>query len=677
MSSASKSALPPPYEPGDGTSNVSDEPRRWATVSDPPAFDADVVPGYDAATPSKLYKIGKPSTLPLVTIAEIKAHLLLLGAFEQLKQKCEEADVIDVQKKLPPLCTDAKWPLFLERSRERFDLWVAKVVNARPDRTSLRHEEIPPLDVLLIWHAYLLNPVQYYEDVSRMHPILDRLPEFPLNRISSQIDLETLEMLPTEEQFHYWQRTTGDCFGLPLHTTPDADTIKIACPLCNYINEITWVCAPDASGKLRGYAQRQFLVACENSKCKFMISWDALCTKRFADDVVLCSKNTDVVLGGTLMSASGSPDTLRGRQITEDILGAFVRTSGSVELAESLGWSMQEVSRRLTKEFEGTKSKAKSSGLGQARIPYLLAAYSNPYPRSFCVVSAVQRLSAFTSTLHQLEYLTPGIFDQDAEPLILALERFHGFLDVATRGSSKRPMIPTLDIDLVWHTMMLRPHAYREATLKFLGRVLPHDDLVEEGVANSAFNEEAEIWKERQGTQYSICGCYTHLGAIPSSSSSGVLFWKKSKPETVQQSSQTNYPPDSVNTRLATHPSDHSSVVVKDLELFKWQRERRRERFSEDAAKANEGKGKDPAGAAPEATSEEMQHERAFLRSVTGQPSGLDCWELRITVDPHVVDGKLVNHGYVVVGVDAQATHNEDIHAVTASNGLAIGSAGW
>jgi hypothetical protein len=103
-------------------------------------------------------------------------------------------------------------------------------------------------------------------------------------------------MLPTEEQYHHWQRTTGDSFGLPLNTTPDADTADIKCPSCAHINEVPWISAPDASGKLRGYAQRQFLAVCEGAGCGFSITWDALCTKRFAEDVVLCLKDPDTTL---------------------------------------------------------------------------------------------------------------------------------------------------------------------------------------------------------------------------------------------------------------------------------------------------------------------------------------------------------------------------------------------
>ncbi|QRV98595.1 hypothetical protein RhiJN_26614 [Ceratobasidium sp. AG-Ba] len=657
MDSTGDSTLPPPYEPGAAAPNASDNPPRWASASDPPAFGADVVPGYDTTTPSKLYKVGKLSTLPLVTIADIKAHLLLLGAFEQLKQKCEEADVVDVQKNCHP----------------------SKVINARPERSGLRHEEIPPLDVLLIWHAYLLNPIQYHEDVVRMHPVLDKLPEFPLYKISSQIDLETLEMLPTEEQFHYWQRTTGDCFGLPLNTTPDADTIKIPCPSCNHTNEITWVSAPDSSGKLRGYAQHQFLVECEDPGCRFPITWEALCTKRFAEDVILCLKNSGATLAGTLMGSSGSPDTMKGRRLTELILGAFPDVKSVTELAESLRWSMNEVSKRLYDHFEPTIPGSASPRFDKSRVPSVLAAYSVPHPRSFNAVAAAHRLSIFTSNLHELEYSTPGMFDQDTQPLVLALDRFHGFLDVATRGSSKRPMVPTLDIDLVWHTMMLRPHAYREATLKFLGRVLPHDDMIEEGKASIEFAESADIWKERQKTFYSTCGCYKHPSPISSSSSSGLKFWKKSKMDAPQEPSQANYPPNSVNTDLATHPSDHSSVIVRGDRTVERLRERRSERYARDAVKVTKGKGKDRAGDAPEAEAEVAQHERAFLRHAPDSISDLDTWGLRSPVDPRAVDGKLVNHGILVIGVDVQANSTAvDMRAARSTMyGVSMGSSGW
>ncbi|KAG8705183.1 hypothetical protein FRC08_001785 [Ceratobasidium sp. 394] len=667
MPLAGDSGLPPPYDSGDDTTTSASGDPLWAPASNPPAFDADIVPGYDTTTPSKLYNIGKLSTLPLVTIAEVKARLLLLGAFEQLRRKCEEADLVDVQKKLPPLRREAKWPLFLERARERFDLWVAKVMDGRPERTCLWHEEIPPLDVVLMWHAYLLNPILYHEDMSRLHPALDKISEFPLYKIVSQIDLDTPEMLPTEEQYHYWQRTTGDYFGLPLNTTPDADTINVKCPSCAHVNEVTWVAAPDAAGMLRGYAQRQFMVVCEGAGCRFSITWDALCTKRFAEDVILCLQDTKATLGGTLMNTSGSPDAVRGRQLTEDILTAFPSTGSPVQLGKSLQWSMDEVSRRLNQEFETPTPGTALPRSGKSRIPFVLAAYSTPHAESFPAVAAAHRLSIFTSALNQIGYLTPGVFDQDAEPLLLALDRFHAFLDMATRGSSQRPMVPTLDIDLVWHTMMLRPHAYREATMKFVGRMLPHDDMIEEGAMGLAFDDAAEIWKERQKTLYSTCGCLNHLDGASLSSSSEPRLRKKPTQETPNRSTRTNHPPNSVNSDLATHPSDHSSIIVQELEQVD-RLNRQRERFAEGGTKLAKGKGKSRAGEVAE-TEPRVEHERAFQRSLSlgaQSISELESWGLRAGVDPRVVDRKIVNHGVVVVGADAQISSGANMPAMTA-----------
>ncbi|QRW13176.1 hypothetical protein RhiLY_12175 [Ceratobasidium sp. AG-Ba] len=238
-------------------------------------------------------------------------------------------------------------------------------------------------------------------------------------------------------------------------------------------------------------------------------------------------------------------------------------------------------------------------------------------------------------------------------------------------------MVPTLDIDLVWHTMMLRPHAYREATLKFLGRVLPHDDMIEEGKPVSSL-QSRQTYGKRQKTFYSTCGCYKHPNPIASSSSSGLKFWKKSKMDPLEEPLGTNYPPNSVNTDLATHPSDHSSVIVRGDRTVRL-RERRSERHARDAAKVTKGKGKDQTGDVPEAEAELVQHERAFLRHAPDSISDWDTWGLRSPIDPRAVDGKMVNHGILVIGVDVQTNSTAvDMRAARSTMyGVSMGSSGW
>ena len=122
--------------------------------------------------------------------------------------------------------------------------------------------------------------------------------------------------------------------------------------------------------------------------------------------------------------------------------------------------------------------------------------------------------------MNDLGWTRPGIFDAESRDLDSAIARYHTFLDLCSRVVLTRVVVPTLDIDLVWHTHMLRATDYRTQTKKLLGRILNHDDKVEEGTMSTSFDETSQLWK--------VCGCVLafsidsnlpHTGEIQ-----GVLF---------------------------------------------------------------------------------------------------------------------------------------------------------
>jgi hypothetical protein len=117
---------------------------------------------------------GQRVTRPLISIQQLKSHLRLLGMFALLKEKVEvpELDPQLVQT-IPPLAgalsPGKRWIWFLELAVERYVLvaigyqwftdysrfkrWVA-CLNASRDLFVL-----PPIDVWIVWHVYMLNPV--------------------------------------------------------------------------------------------------------------------------------------------------------------------------------------------------------------------------------------------------------------------------------------------------------------------------------------------------------------------------------------------------------------------------------------------------------------------------------------------------------------------------------------
>ena len=121
---------------------------------------------------------GKVPQDSLVTPSQLKTHLGLLRAFRELKTRVTDLEAnLDMRDRLPPLAqelgSEERWTWFSELALERcalcnlsvpsfaelwlcrFHRWVSKL------STLLQPDDIlhnPPLDVWLIWHAYMLNP---------------------------------------------------------------------------------------------------------------------------------------------------------------------------------------------------------------------------------------------------------------------------------------------------------------------------------------------------------------------------------------------------------------------------------------------------------------------------------------------------------------------------------------
>ena len=97
------------------------------------------------------FPIGEKTVHPLVNITELQAHLRILGAFDILKWKVQ-----DQPRPHPDRMTkDDIWALFVHRAVHRFYAylqapWPSGTIQGSTEAT------MPPLDVLMVWHSYLL-----------------------------------------------------------------------------------------------------------------------------------------------------------------------------------------------------------------------------------------------------------------------------------------------------------------------------------------------------------------------------------------------------------------------------------------------------------------------------------------------------------------------------------------
>ena len=79
--------------------------------------------------------------------------------------------------------------------------------------------------------------------------------------------------------------------------------------------------------------------------------------------------------------------------------------------------------------------------------------------------------------------------------------RYHRFLRLLNSGQPEM-RVPTLDIDLCWHTHQLVPFRYREWCVENLGRAIDHDDTIADGDLKAALRETSLAWLTAYGEPY-------------------------------------------------------------------------------------------------------------------------------------------------------------------------------
>lgn len=95
------------------------------------------------------FPIGRSNVPPLVNVTELEAHLRLLGAIHKLK-----ADVQAQEEGVAATNKDKAWVVFVNKAVHRFYKWNSSSWSRQS--LGLNETLIPPLDIIMVWHSYLL-----------------------------------------------------------------------------------------------------------------------------------------------------------------------------------------------------------------------------------------------------------------------------------------------------------------------------------------------------------------------------------------------------------------------------------------------------------------------------------------------------------------------------------------
>ncbi|KIM24077.1 hypothetical protein M408DRAFT_318915 [Serendipita vermifera MAFF 305830] len=466
-----------------------------------------------------MFSIGSFITPPLVNFTEVQAHLKLLSAFNKLKDDIQRAAVgaSGPDQNEPGLDPERAWVVFVNQAAHRFDKFMSGKLTGEFPRWS--EETIPPLDVIMVWHTYLLNPRTYYDDsIRRTTPFARRLAAMetmPLSLIASLIDPVTFEpAVPSYQRESYFETTSGLPFLYSQEITTNG-VVSLTCPCCNALNStVPWI---TTEGK--GFGEPNFEHTCEECSRKFTRSMMGV--RKFCEEFTRLRAGRRVYFAETLLDPmTGKQDTMLADMMTlrlvRRIHAVFKIPKGcdqdnivpeSMGLAKALDWNTQELSLYIHQGLRPRK-KVHNFDAPLPRVQRLVSAYSNAGYASIDLVAAVLRQGSFIKKMKDLGWLESKYCESSNAPasLFRAIVRYHAFLDLMTVKDNSF-LVPTLGIDLVWHTHQLSGASYRSETLRLLKRTPNHDDTVQPVTLQGGFDSTAAAWKQRFGVPYSICGC--------------------------------------------------------------------------------------------------------------------------------------------------------------------------
>lgn len=340
---------------------------RSSDESSPPSYsvnDPNRVPDITAAFSNlKLENTDKP------TIDHCIAHLKLLQAFHQLRED------VALQDGLFGLCDDfvpstaneaqkaeilvkireKRWAVYVARAADRFKCWhgfvdissqklkqedLATVCRQKPsDGNALLFTEdnLPPLggyyvsmmcslcllkltlltDVLMVWHAFQLNPRDFYEDCLRCGKMRLWRTGLPWAVIDPCTKNDTFEYNASDDAIDRFERILRRAWN-NLDDSPEG---KVGCPGCHDIHFVPWTKFDSKSAwrlwqssskvmgedEATGLADKAFSLACP---CGVRLNHELLRMSKFRDDLVAL-KIEDVPMPGTLLNWDGSFDPIK------------------------------------------------------------------------------------------------------------------------------------------------------------------------------------------------------------------------------------------------------------------------------------------------------------------------------------------------------------------------------
>ncbi|KAL5361897.1 hypothetical protein BJX96DRAFT_166243 [Aspergillus floccosus] len=443
---------------------------------------------------------------------------------------------------------EKRWAVYTSRAAERYAAWwKACVPSSRsPVRLSdferetysnitdgdiplpwSRHK-LPPLDVLMVWHAHMLNPRAFLEDCIRHGKMSLWTAGFPWRLIHECTDDHNLVYEPGETaRGNFYRRTS-----LQWDNLQDGLEKLLKCPRCEDPVSVPWTegvasILPGETWQVcHGFADKKFAATCPT--CEFIIDHEKLKVDKFRKDVIALA-HSKLPMPGTFYNLRGVPEACTDLQrrktqsslpnrllqaIYEDVMDFTDAKAGKCPSVTALRDLLESKlkDRKVMRVVNSASVGTTLYPVEKIAFRRMMSRYwDNVGPFALDLVGAVIRQGTFIQKMDDIDWLhSPTV----KETMLRLIQKYAVFFSIMATNP-RRMAVPTLDVDLAWHTHQLTPYRYYTYStyMSFMGSRFPifidHDDKVAEDALSDGFEWTSKMYKKiTNGELYSECTCW-------------------------------------------------------------------------------------------------------------------------------------------------------------------------
>lgn len=458
------------------------------------------------------------SQLNFPDLPDIIAHLKLLKAFLLMKRRVRGLSSNEA-------VNDKNWQVFVTNAVRRFIIFVSCLNYNFGEPTDTDEEKryvagslndtelneymqtlLPPLDVLMVWHTFMLNPRSFYDNFMRNDFYKFANIPFPFHLINAAIDDQTFEFDPLARlKFGYFSllkpfilgNTPNQVFDLMKYDISEFNMyeyfLDIACPNCKFIILHN---VPYSNIGNYGFADLNFAgITNTPCHCDFtrIISHTELRKRQMYSDSL-----SPTVFPGVYQHFS---TVLSPNLISCEVINRQLQLMFDSEVRDSLSYT--DITR-VVSQLGCTSAIASTVFKGYLNMNLIHTSVSGPMEIleiSEDLVSAILKQDSFNDRIDRLDWLRSPVLRETLEECTIRYERFYKLL---TQFNHNTPLVATLDIDLIWRTHQLSAHCYfHDCLTSRLRKVVDYPDHCDRDSLTTE-NLFRLMFKEK----YSICFCW-------------------------------------------------------------------------------------------------------------------------------------------------------------------------